>query len=892
MKKKLQSGLLLSAMLLLGLALSTCKKDPKDPETKPIPETTKVIDESTWQANVISVDSANYTFIFNENISSKVVLKTGDILVSAEGEGYLRKVTNVVQENGEIKIYTEFASLNEAVRDGNFTFNTILSEQNIKKITYLKKGIKIDTTHMKSTEATNIEASIDEYLDNDQKVHVTGNFSMLPSANCELVLGFFKVKKFSIDYEIEEQINLATTLELLNLEYSKEVELVDITFNTIIVYIGTPPLVIPVVIVPEMVIVAGVNMDIESNISTSIHQQMNYSVGILYENGIWTPLQQQTNSFTYQPPTLTANANAKAYIKPQLNFKVYGKVSPYIYGEAYGRLEADLLENPWWALYGGANVGLGVKMEILDQELFNWPKTPFYIFDYEQLIAQSTTPPANLPTITTAPITNIGQSAAIGGGNVTDQGGSTVTVRGVCWSTSQNPSLTDSHVTSGNGTGVFTSNITGLSANTTYYVRAYAINTDGVGYGNQVQFTTIGAGEIPTVTTNSITNITETSASGGGNVTSDGGTSVTTRGVCWSTSQNPTITDEFTTDGDGTGSFTSSLTGLAANTAYYVRAYATNSSGTAYGEQESFTTTGSGTIPLVTTSSISDITQLSATGGGNVTSDGGTSVTARGICYSTSTNPDLTDLFTTNGTGTGNFTSNLTGLIPSTNYYVRAYATNSVGTAFGENVSFTTLTGGSVGTVTDFDGNVYTTVIIGTQEWMDENLKVTHYRNGEPIQKVTDGTQWSDLTTGAYCWYDNDEPTYGETYGALYNWFTVDDSRNLCPTGWHVPSDGEWTTLSDYLGGTWEAGVKMKSSSGWNNNGNGTNESGFTALPGGERTNNGTFYNIGNRGIWCSTSTTEDVDFFLWHWLQYNLQYLGVGWSHKTFGTSVRCVRD
>lgn len=370
------------------LIFQACKKDAKnldDNDIKPVPETTKIIDESTWQTNVISIDSSNYTFTFNENLANKVTLKAGDILVSSVGEGYLRKVSNVVQENGEIKIYTEFASLNEAVRDGSFTFSTVLSEQNIKKITYLKKGIKIDTTHMKSTEATNIEATIDEYFDADHKVHVTGNFSMLPIAHCELELGVFKVKKFSINYEIEEQINLATTLEILNVAYSKEVELVNITFNTIIVYIGS----VPVVIVPEMVIIVGANLNIESNISTSIHQQMNYSVGVLYENGIWAPTQEQTNSFTYQPPTLSANANAKVYIKPQLSFKVYGFVSPYIYGEAYGRLEADLLENPWWNLYGGANVGLGVRMKIIKQELMDWPDTPYYIFEYEQLIASA-----------------------------------------------------------------------------------------------------------------------------------------------------------------------------------------------------------------------------------------------------------------------------------------------------------------------------------------------------------------------------------------------------------------------------------------------------------------------------------------------------------------------
>ncbi|MFO0973803.1 MAG: hypothetical protein U1A27_10245 [Phycisphaerae bacterium] len=190
----------------------------------------------------------------------------------------------------------------------------------------------------------------------------------------------------------------------------------------------------------------------------------------------------------------------------------------------------------------------------------------------------------------------------------------------------------------------------------------------------------------PTVATASVSSITSSSASCGGNVTAAGSASVTARGVCWSTSSSPTTADSHTSDGSGTGSFSSSLTGLSPGTTYYVRAYATNSVGTAYGSEVSFNS--SATLPTVTTASMSSVTSSTATGGGNVTATGGASVTARGVCWSTSSGPTTADSHTSDGSGTGSYSSSLASLSPGTTYYVRAYATNSVGTAYGSEVSF------------------------------------------------------------------------------------------------------------------------------------------------------------------------------------------------------------
>ena len=197
---------------------------------------------------------------------------------------------------------------------------------------------------------------------------------------------------------------------------------------------------------------------------------------------------------------------------------------------------------------------------------------------------------------------------------------------------------------------------------------------------------------VPVVSTSSVSNITSSSATCGGSVSYDGGQTVTARGVCWSTSHNPTTSSSHTTDGIGTGSFTSSMTGLSSNTTYYVRAYATNSVGTSYGEERSFTTSANITLPTVTTSTVSSITTTTATCGGNVTNAGNATVTARGVCWSTSHNPTTSSSHTTDGTGTGSFTSSITGLSSNITYYVRAYATNSVGTTYGDEIEFITST--------------------------------------------------------------------------------------------------------------------------------------------------------------------------------------------------------
>jgi len=298
-----------------------------------------------------------------------------------------------------------------------------------------------------------------------------------------------------------------------------------------------------------------------------------------------------------------------------------------------------------------------------------------------------------VPTLTTTTIGSITTTTAASGGNVTSDGGASVTARGVCWNTASGATINNSKTTDGTGIGIFTSSLTGLIANTTYYIRAYATNNVGTAYGTELTFTTSAVTSVvPTLSTTAVSAITQTTASSGGNITSDGGASVTARGVCWNTASGATTNNSKTTDGTGTGIFISSLTGLTANTTYYVRAYATNSVGTAYGTELTFTTSSvTPVVPTLTTTAISVITSTTAISGGNVTSDGGATVTSRGVCWNTASGATISNSKTTDGTGTGAFTSSVTGLTLGNTYYVRAYATNSAGIAYGNEISFTTV---------------------------------------------------------------------------------------------------------------------------------------------------------------------------------------------------------
>ena len=496
-----------------------------------------------------------------------------------------------------------------------------------------------------------------------------------------------------------------------------------------------------------------------------------------------------------------------------------------------------------------------------------------------------------LATVTTTEIMQISSNSATSGGNITSNGGANVTARGVCWSTSPNPTVDlVTKTVNGSGNGLFTSSLTQLTPATTFYVRAYATNAAGTAYGIERIFTTSIA--LPSLTTE-VSSITTTTASGLGTITNNGGGTITVSGIVWGTTTNPTLTTNIGSTSDGTliGFFISNLTGLIPGTTYYVRSYATNSAGTGYGNQITFSALP--VLATLTTTEIAQLTSNSAVSGGQIISNGGANVTVRGVCWSTSPYPTIAlTTKTNNGTGTGTFISNISSLSPVTTYYIRAYATNSAGTAYGNELSFVTQ-----------DITPLPNVTIGAQVWQNINLNVTTYRDGTPIPQVTDPTQWQNLTTGAWCYYNND-PANDAIYGKLYNWFAVagihDNDVNtpnkiLAPNGWHIPTNTDWTTLTTFLGGESVAGGKMKSigTSLWNSpNALATNESGFTGLPGGGRGSQGATDVMGSHGNWWSSSEVDSIYVISRNLMGFNGEINNFSNSFKSAGLSVRCIRD
>ena len=295
-------------------------------------------------------------------------------------------------------------------------------------------------------------------------------------------------------------------------------------------------------------------------------------------------------------------------------------------------------------------------------------------------------------------------------------------------------------------------------------------------------------------------------------------------------------------------------------------------------------------LATVSTDSVKGITFYSALVVSTVLKEGKSAVTGMGVAYGKNPNPTVVaDKNVPYASfGVGKFNTYLNSLESGTTYYVRAYATNSAGTTYGNQVSFTSATSSNA---VDVDGNVYTTVTIGTQVWMKENLKVSKYRNGDPIPTNLTNSAWNAATTGAYAIYNNDAAN-NTTYGKLYNWYAVVDSRNLCPVGWHIPSYAEWTILENYLGGSLVAGGKLKSTSSlWTfPNTGATNESSFSGLPSGGRYDND-YLGIGKSGTWWSSTANSSSNSY-YKTLDYDNDRLsGQYWTNYT-GYSVRCIKD
>ena len=493
------------------------------------------------------------------------------------------------------------------------------------------------------------------------------------------------------------------------------------------------------------------------------------------------------------------------------------------------------------------------------------------------------------------------------------------------------PTVSDSHVEgttiSGND---FECALSGLASGVTYYVRAYAVNAIGVGYGELKNFSTLATG--PSITaTITVDNVNNTGAHCMATCSGDGGSPVTSKGFVWNTSGNPSIGDGISNSNDmgsGTGNFEATLSGLDLLTTYYVRAYATNANATAYSNVATFTTTGlvGGTYMIQNiTENSADIT---------VTMPGTTDeLQPDGICWSSSSqNPTIslsannqqlviTGDYAVEESHTGNmYMYQMTGLQRNTTYYLRTfkiidmdriayndYIVNFTTSASGGGLTFTC--GSS--SVKDYDNNTYNTVQIGNQCWTKENLKTTHYSDGH---EISEGGSNSSTTT-RYWYYPNGQESNKGTYGLLYNWPAVmrgeepsssnpSHVQGICPSGWHVPSSNEWWQLISYLrcdeqylcGQTTPNYAKaLASQTGWDNatepcmigyNPGGNNTTGFSAYPAGYR--GGCF----GQHAFFACSDTMNSNMSLAFRLDYNSPTLAWYYNSFDYAYSVRCVKD
>jgi len=612
-----------------------------------------------------------------------------------------------------------------------------------------------------------------------------------------------------------------------------------------------------------------------------------------------------------------------------------------------------------------------------------------YLFLFVMVTLYACTPQETLliADVSTGEITNITTTTANCSGNVIADRGFSVAARGICWNTAGSPTISDFTTIDGNGLGSFISNLSGLLPNTTYYVRAYATNSEGTAYGEEKSFTTVPDTDIEfgsftdsrdgkiyqTVTINAQEWVAEnlaylpavsrphlgsetdalyyvydydgsnaeaaketanydiygvlynwpaalTACPEGWHLPSDaewtqltdylGGEDVAggkmketgtthwrnpntgaTNACGFTTLPSGCLTTDFYDLNYGGYFWSSSVNDI--HGAWYISLsnYNTNvscaSDKTHVGFSVRCVKDNFNTQPIVITGRVNNITATTATCVGFVTSTGGNSVTASGVCWSTSENPTTSNSKTTDGADLGPYTSNITGLSPNTTYYVRTYATNAKGTSYGQQRSFITYN-----TLTDSrDGNIYKTLVIGNQVWMAENLAYlpevspsSSESNIEPYYYVY-GYQSTNVSAAK-------ATTNYNTYGVLYNWPAA---LTACPEGWHLPNVSDCIQILNYLGGEDVAGGKLKESGTehWGpSNTEATNESGFTALPGGLRYIS-RFSSVGNSGYWWTSSENSSGE------ARFNMivsasniwWFLDNGYT-KDIGMSIRCVKD
>jgi len=495
----------------------------------------------------------------------------------------------------------------------------------------------------------------------------------------------------------------------------------------------------------------------------------------------------------------------------------------------------------------------------------------------------------NLPVVTTSAVSELTSTTARVGGLVNDDSGFGITQRGIYWGTDPEPRLTGTRLELGSGDGEFSTTLSGLSREFTYYVQAFATNIKGTSYGGEISFVTEPG--LATIVTSMPYDVTPFSATVGGNISSDGGIGVTERGVFWGRSPDPVTTGIKLQMGTGTGSFETVIDTLSPAVTYYLQAYAVNLVGTSRGEEKQFTTKGS--LPVISKTFITDLTQTSAVL--NITLGKGDLPSLLSVDYGITVayGSSATPLNIPEIKADTTIKITIDGLQSLTYYHYRAIVSNDLGTIYSSDAEFRTVITGKEGTVTDVEGNLYNTIGIGYQEWMTRNLKSVLYNDGAPIPLVRKDSVWEITLTPAYSWYLNDSISNQDTYGALYNWYAV-QSGKLCPSGWRVPTIEDVQELVSYAGGAGIAGKVLKEPGTvyWKSpNSDSTDVYGFSARGGGKRSEKGIHDFQRVEGTWWISEEYSIANASYFNIL-FNYSNLFVAYYNKKTGMSVRCVRD